>query len=200
MKVKQTTFRRAGQRSASPVHLRLSTSSLSITGDQQGLARPLVSSTSSQPRGPHEAHRGHRRCPTPPLRPLRPLRSQHRDRQEPRSGVGLSASFVNRIHSPMINEAAFIKMEGAFLRHRRYRHRYEAGVTIDGPSGAGRLHRSGHPAAIMDVLQGDRRQQSTAPAADPQDGSRRQPGATARPARSFYVYNADRCKTAVDAL
>uniref|UniRef100_UPI003FEE1B84 hypothetical protein n=1 Tax=Gemmiger formicilis TaxID=745368 RepID=UPI003FEE1B84 len=51
--------------------------------------------------------------------------------------------------------------------------------------------------AIMDVLQGDRRPVPRLPA-DPQDGPRRQPGLQDR--QGFYVYNADRTKTPVDAL
>ena len=114
--------------------------------------------------------------------------------------VNEAAGFVvNRILIPMINEAAFIKMEGVSDIEGIDTAMKLGAKPPHGPPGAGRLCRLDICLAIMDVLYketGDSKYRACPLLRKMVRGG----NLGCKTGKGFYVYNADRTKTPVDKL
>jgi 3-hydroxybutyryl-CoA dehydrogenase len=172
MKVKQTTFGELDKICKPECIFASNTSSLSITEIGKGLTRPLVGMHFFNPADRMKLIEVIAGVNTP-VETVEAIKKISTEIGKSPVQVNEAAGFVvNRILIPMINEAAFIKMEGVSDIAG-----IDTAMKLDGSPGTGRLHRSGHlPGHHGRSVQGDRRQQVPRLPADPQDGSRRQPG------------------------
>ena len=199
MKVKQTTFAELDKICKPECIFASNTSSLSITEIGKGLSRPLVGMHFFNPADRMkliEVIAGG----TTPVETVDAIKKISADIGKPPVQVNEAAGFVvNRILIPMINEAAFIKMEGV--------------SDIEGIDTAMKLG-ANHPMgplelgdfvgldiclAIMDVLYketGDSKYRACPLIRKMVRGG----NLGVKSGKGFYVYNADRTKTPVDEL
>ena len=200
MKVKQDTFAALDKICKPECIFASNTSSLSITEIGKGLSRPMIGMHFFNPADRMKLIEVIAGGSTPPPRPSTPSRrSPPRSARPPCRSTRPPAFVVNRILIPMINEAAFIKMEGV--------------SDIAGIDTAMKLG-ANHPMgplelgdfvgldiclAIMDVLYketGDSKYRACPLIRKMVRGG----NLGCKTGKGFYVYNADRTKTPVDAL
>ena len=177
VKVKQDTFSALDKICKPECVFASNTSSLSITEIGKGLSRPLVGMHFFNPADRMKLIEVIAGVNTP-AETVETIKKISVEIGKTPVQVNEAAGFVvNRILIPMINEAAFIKMEGVSdIAGIDTAMKLGANHPM-GPPGAGRLRRPGHlPGHHGCPVQGDRRQQVPCLPADPQDGPRWQPG------------------------